>query len=151
MAKKVVAPKKRAGPKAKPAKAEKGHNSVVKVDRAKTKDFFEKLDKLHKDKADDASSFASKIGHLYEQAANTLGTTQKAIKRAYKRHKFEKTWQAEEKELDAQIANETDALVLAAASYSTTPLGLAAQERSERTAAAKEMGAAEEKKDEEQS
>lgn len=130
MAKKATSKPKGGGgskPKAKPASPGPGHN--LKVDKAGTKTAFDRLDQLHKDKASDASSYASKIGNVYETAANDLGVTQKALKRAYSRHVFEKKWQSSEKEMDPEVVDQVDKLILASASYKTMPLFKAGEDR----------------------
>lgn len=136
MAKKAKATKKATGPKAKPANAAPGHNT--KVDRVAAKKFFDSLDALHKEKAENASTYAERIGNVYEKAANELGISQKAVKEVYADHKYELAKLKRRKEMTPEQNHDIDRLTLAASSYKTSPLFLAAEEREQRLAAAKE-------------
>jgi hypothetical protein len=138
MAKKKTAKKPGGSSKAKPADASPGHNA--KVNRALTKEYFEDLDNLHKEKAETSSGYASRIGNLYEKAANELGVGKKALQEAYGEHQFEKKKIARRKEMTPEQQQDVDRVILAAASYKTSPLFMAAQDREERQQAAKEMG-----------
>lgn len=108
-----------------------GNEHNMRVDKKVARKFFDQLDALHDQKASSAASFASRIGDTYETGKNELGVSMKAFKEAYAEHKWEKAKQARRAEMEAEIRDQVDRIVLAVASYASTPLGKAAAERDE--------------------
>jgi hypothetical protein len=119
--------------------AEAGHN-VVKVNRRELKAVVELIDGLYETMESHRGADMERIKTAYDKHADALGIRKKNLRKAVKKHRDAKKEQAAYKEMEPNERDELDALILALGSYASSPLGKAAVERSERQAAAAEMG-----------
>jgi len=131
--------KKTAKPRTKKEKATPGIGHNYRVDRRVAKEFFDKLDKLHAQKAESNAGYMADINVQYEKASNALGIPEKLVKKVFKQHRAALSAQAEYAELESDERDQYDALMLAHEFFKSSPLGKAAIDRKERDGITAEM------------
>jgi hypothetical protein len=116
-----------------PANAVIGHN--YRIDPKKAKASFDRLDRIHKEKAESNAGYMADINNAYEQGASTLGIPEKILKKEYRKHKLLQSIQDDYANLEPDEKDIMDGLDLALGSYKDTPLGRFAMETAELRAA----------------
>lgn len=112
-----------------PAKAVIGHN--YRIDAKKAKASFDRLDRIHKEKAESNAGYMADINTAYEQGASALGIPEKILKKEYRKHKLLQSIQDDYANLEPDERDIMDGLDLALGSYKDTPLGRFAMEAAE--------------------
>lgn len=115
-----------------------GHN--FKVNRRELKAAVDEICSLFDDMESARGEAMAGIKDAYGHFADQLGCTKKNLRKAVKKVRDAQKEQEAYREMEPSEQHELDRLILALGSYADSPLGRAAQERTERAGAAKEMG-----------